>query len=422
MIACAKCSTTNSLDSTFCRKCGAEMPESEILEAREKLEVLVTDGNHAFNESRTDEALAIAESVLVSDPNSTSALWLKAICHERRGEIPLALECADRIVELNPDSDLDRIRRTQLRNKLNVSLNVVEVPDRRFAMLAAASVVVLVVCVGFFTAYAVQNRSAAPGIVADNSKTNAPSTAETLNQAIDPEAQANPNAETAAGGNPNNTVIGPDDVAPIRSNTGVAPPPSQINRASDNSPSIQLPPALGSGSQLPAVGGSSSALEGSIGPAQPPKVHIEETTPPKSDDPPTTFAVGGDADAKTDPGQIEIKVHNGGPRNTVSGGTSSSANGVEALNRTATQAFQVGNYSQAANLFEQAIRSGGDPVRLNQRLAQSYERLGRNGDAIDCYRRAVQAGEAALAQGKANPAGIRSTIESCQQALKKLGG
>jgi hypothetical protein len=48
--------------------------------------------------------------------------------------------------------------------------------------------------------------------------------------------------------------------------------------------------------------------------------------------------------------------------------------------------------------------------------------MGRSGDAIDAYRRAVQAGEAAIAQGKPNPAGIRATVESSQQALKHLGG
>ena len=98
MISCKQCGTHNGLDSTFCRKCGTVIGETEIQEGRAKLDILTAEGNAAFTEGRTDEALAVADSVLLSDPDSVPALWLKAICHERRDEIAEALDCADRIV------------------------------------------------------------------------------------------------------------------------------------------------------------------------------------------------------------------------------------------------------------------------------------------------------------------------------------
>lgn len=424
MISCIKCSTSNTLDSTFCRKCGAVISEIDIQEARTELEKLVEDGNHAFNENRTDDALAIADSVLVSDPVNTSALWLKAICHERRGEIPLALECSDRIVELNPDSELDKIRRTQLRNKLNNTLIIHDEPDRKMAMMGAAAAVILVICIGLLTANLIQGRNQPPAVVADHVVTDPSTSVENP-----PMTQQAPGTDATSviqsNQNPGNQFVpGPGDEGAItRSNPNgdpVSNPPAPQFRA----------PTLPSGNAngpLPIASGSKSGI-GEVGPVTPVytgSVPVNPTSNGASkgtDDPDgTNFAVNNDPTPPADdPGQIVINVHNNPSPGAQPSGAS--ANGAEALNRTALQAFQLGNYSQAANLFEQALRQGGDPVRINQRLGQALERLGRTGEAIDAYRRGVQAGEAAIAQGKPNPAGIRASMDSSQQALKKLGG
>ena len=87
MVACKHCSTPNTLDSTFCKRCGTALPEDDVLAGKEKLDALIAEGNKSFNEGRTDEAMAVAETALASNPTSTNALSLKVLCHERRGEL-----------------------------------------------------------------------------------------------------------------------------------------------------------------------------------------------------------------------------------------------------------------------------------------------------------------------------------------------
>jgi tetratricopeptide (TPR) repeat protein len=423
MISCKQCGTHNSLDSTFCRKCGTEIGEAEIQEGRAKLEMLTSEGTTAFNEGRTDEALAVAESVLLSDPDSIAALWLKAICHERRDEIAQALECADRIVELNPDSELDRIRRNQLRSKLSSQLQVFEKPDRRIALVGAVAACVLVLCVGALAANMARSGSN-PERVAQSS---GPGNPLLQQQDVPPAGQSSPNPNqgqvgqptgqdgsapqvNAVQGTPNqtNSPLRPGDVGAIGQSNEAGPPTTSR---------IKIPEF--GGDTLPEVDGN-----GSVRPIDPRDLAVRTTNtgnegaPPvrKNDDepkpmnPPTTVP-------EEDPGTIEITVHNGGGSKS----TGSDSNGAKSQSLTANAAYELGNYNKAASLFEQAIRSGGDPVGLNQRLGQTYERLGRTGDAVEAYKRAITAGEAALGSGRGNPDRIRSAVESCQQALRKLG-
>lgn len=412
MISCKQCGTHNSLDSTFCRKCGNGFEEIEIQDGRAKLEALTVEGNLAFHEGRTDEALAVAENVLLSDPNAVSALWLKAICHERRDEIAHALECADRIVELNPDSDLDKIRRNQLRAKLASQLHV-EKPDRRIALVGAVAACVLVLCVGALAAnMARADRTPTDSSVAQNQPQNTLLNTPT-NQTQTDEAQTpnqgsgQPNQNTGASPASGSGSLGVGDVPPIQSRPG-----------SNYQPNID-PPKVESGTTLPQV-------QGGIGPVTiDPNVMIvpKENKPPQkgtSDDPKPDTTMSNEgvvADNAADQGEIDIRLSSGsGPK------AGSDSNGVKSQSLTANNAFELGNYRQAASLFEQAIRNGGDPVSLNQRLGQTYERLGQLGEAKEAYRRAVQAGESALASGRGNPDRISSALDSCKAALRKLGG
>src|SRR5687768_2587278 len=104
MVACTKCESMNSLDSVFCKKCGGALPEEELQVSRQKLDELLKEGFSIFNEGRTEEAMMVAESVIMSNPTSSAAHSLKGMCHERKGEFGEALESYERVVELNPDS------------------------------------------------------------------------------------------------------------------------------------------------------------------------------------------------------------------------------------------------------------------------------------------------------------------------------
>jgi tetratricopeptide (TPR) repeat protein len=186
---------------------------------------------------------------------------------------------------------------------------------------------------------------------------------------------------------------------------------------------VKIPPYSG-GQQLPDIGAGS----GDVKPIDPNDLRVEvpnggnqgsnKPTPPvgKEDDPVVMRPPGGDP-APANDGSIEIKVYNGGTK-----ASGSEANGAKAQSMIAKEQFLMGNYRKAASLFEQAIRSGGDPISLNQKLGQSYEKMGQSGDAVQAYKRSIQAAESALSSGRGNPDQIRSAKESAEQALRNLGG
>ena len=90
--------------------------------------------------------------------------------------------------------------------------------------------------------------------------------------------------------------------------------------------------------------------------------------------------------------------------------------------RTARSQYQVGNYEAAASTYERALASGADPTQVNQRLAQCYEKLGRQSDAVQAYQRSIQALEKAIASGKGDRDRLTTALDSSKQALKVLQG
>jgi hypothetical protein len=139
------------------------------------------------------------------------------------------------------------------------------------------------------------------------------------------------------------------------------------------------------------------------------------------------------AEPEPDPGQITISVRKpgtGAPRvNNSAGGSVPVANsepisgaGVQALLRSASQQFQAGNLSASATTYERALANGADPISTNQRLGMVYERLGRNGEAINAYNRVIQAAQNALASGGGNSSRVQNALDTAKQAVRALGG
>src|SRR5689334_20050982 len=120
MVSCQQCKTPNSLDSAFCKKCGATLSQEDISIAADKLVAMIADGNKLFAEGRTDDAMMVAETAVASNPSSAAALSLKGMCYERKGQLAEALECFERVVELNPDSTLDKLKVNDLKNMMVV--------------------------------------------------------------------------------------------------------------------------------------------------------------------------------------------------------------------------------------------------------------------------------------------------------------
>ena len=212
MVRCPDCETPNSVDSKFCRFCGAPLPEEERIDAQVKLNELIAEGNKLFNEGRTDEALLIAESAISSSPNDTRALSLKGMCLERAGYLADALELYERVVELNPDSPLDKIKVTHVRNRLAAKAAEVPPPNRRIALIGASAAIVFVMAVG--------------SIIAAGASGSTPKTASLKNDTVSDGSQVtgfdNAAIQTPAQSQPASQGLGPSP--DLRPSTNDGPP------------------------------------------------------------------------------------------------------------------------------------------------------------------------------------------------------
>lgn len=416
MIVCKHCSAKNELDSKFCKSCGLGLSDEDRDRARAEVEKLVADGYSLLGQGRTEEAAMIAEKVLEDAPDFAEALSLLGMCHERNHEPLAALTCYERVVELRPDSALDKVKVQQLRKAISREALEVKQPNRSLALVGALAAIVLVGSIGGIVATlvarpasAAMNADPAPepaaGAPFSNKELNVP----TKPNAAAPEAQpdANPGADVAAGAGDRVRNDQPRVVIPSGRGPAVLPDPS----------------GRGGGSE--AVGSEDPGTQ----PVRPPINDIVVVPSggggrpnPEDPQPETTRPGGGGAETEPeDPMKgIEIKVHKGTPvGNGGSEQVGNSEGGLTTLLKAAREQFMLGKWASAASMYERALRAGGDPGSVNQRLGQCYQRLGRNGDAIAAYSRA----EAALqAQVNAGRSSAKPALDAVRQALQNLRG
>lgn len=417
MVSCRQCNSQNSLDSAFCKKCGATLDASDIALASERLAATISDGNRLFADGRTDDALMVAETAISSNPSSAAAVSLKGMCLERKGMLAEALQCFEQVVALQPDSTLDKLKVNDLKNMLVVEkFEVNRVPDRRVAVVGAIAATVLVVACGAL--FAKVNASSKPTddsskLVAMNGATDSvrrfdevlPKDPQTQAPAVQPnnQSQVDPNV----GLNPGNALDGNGAQRPDRSreNLNIQPYTGRTIPKPNGGEDGSFDPIVINPEQVPKVGNT-----GPTGPATPPKGTDEDpkdltlpTNPPE------------DIKPKNDPGIIEIEVSKGSPNRGNGGGAEApiNGNGRQALLATARSQMQSGNYSAAANTYERALRAGADSGSTNQRLGQCYTNMGRNSDAIAAYTRAASSFE---------KSGNSQGVDACRQAIKVLGG
>lgn len=411
MVNCNNCQTKNSLDSKFCRNCGVGLPEDLLKAERENFEELLAEGYRKFSANETEEAFLIAQAAVQASPAHASAQSLLGMCYERKGDLAMALECYEQVLVLNPDSALDKIKVTQLRNSLSSHLLQEAAPTRKRAALAGVAAAVMLA-------------SLAGAVVAMRGN---PAKTETQSVAMNGSAGAG-----AQGFEQTNRTVtsGP----PGSGSTGAKNPGAPI---ANSNPNGENPEVRNDQGYTPRIGNSSGRTlpnpDGEITPVRiegeipnGPQPNRENTAPPpapQDPDPEIKDDQGTKEPEKPkyDPGDIVIKRSQGGPRTNMGGGSDASQpSGTAQLVRSARESFQLGKFADAAKLYERAIREGGDAGSLNQRLGQCYERLGRRDEAIGAYRRAMEAfGNTA----KSDPSGrAASALDSCRQAIAVLGG
>jgi tetratricopeptide (TPR) repeat protein len=454
MIACKHCNTPNSLDSTFCKRCGTGLPESDVEAGKAKLETLVQEGMHLLNDGRISEAMAVAEAAVVADPSMISALALKSAVHERKGEISDALECAERIVELNPDSELDKIKRNQLRTTLGSQALAVAPPNKAVALFAAVMVTVILVCIVILGAKLIDRPQAEAKILPGSSPTatngvGTPTLTPSGQPPIStgPIASNQPTAQQNPAGVPGTNQANP---APVTGTAKTAPDADDSSSDASTSPSNDsgkrtrglpstdgsnldvsplTPPAIGSQTgTLPASNGASSG-SGNVTSNQKPK--SADVDPPVKPDA-STKPSNPVQPTPVDPGQISITVHRdraGTVRNSPSSSSSSSSQSQDE-SRDAGQmyakmgrdSYLMGKFGEAAQQFERARSSGADPIVVNERLGHSYSQLGKRQEAAEAYKRAIEACSSALNSGRGDSAKVRAVRDACETALQNIQG
>jgi tetratricopeptide (TPR) repeat protein len=416
MVVCTECATQNTLDSLFCRKCGTAISEAEIEASQIKLDRLIAQGTTALNEGRTEDAVMSAESALEANPTMIAALALLADARTRKGDLAGAIEVLDQIVELSPDSELDRIKRNKLREKLQESIRVPETPNRALALTAAIASVIFVGAIGAIGAKFIQDRNEQPPVVKEDSQP------ETVVQ----------NAKNASGTGTQN----PESNQVVQNpSPNVSPDPSTVGPITQNQPTrTQEPTPRGGGrSQLPLPpynGGSlPEATDLGVQPVRPPSPsptvseNSQRNTTRQTGDPDpevkaTATAAPQPTEPEPDPGEIEIRVRNSG--GSASGGSVRTDGAANAMMNTARQQQLTDNMAGATGSLEKARDAGADPVFVNQRLGMNYARAGKKAEAIDAYQKAISAGNAALASGRGDKARVQKAIDFCNQALKVL--
>lgn len=439
MITCTQCQLANSVDSLFCRGCGAAISADMAADARAKLDELIADGYKIFSEGRTEEADLVADNALVEDPTNLSALSLKGMCLERTNELPKALEVYEKILELNPGSALDRIKIQHLRNTLSTRLLRVREPRKTAALMPAIAAAVLVVALGATLALAFPpgsapkkdlNSAVAMGDGGPGTMTSLPE------KGVKPTLEQDDPALSVPGANQDQTGQrgGDQRVPPEGSNPGPGATgeartsePTRSNRISGD---VERPSGV-SGNQLPDPG-RTAYDPGNIPLTFSGPINVESSRPNNGNTGNAHSSRNPAQPAKPDPNDVEPKVEKprtgyvdikvSGNSKPPTGGSIRTAEpmGAEALVRTANQHFILGKYDQAARTYEAAIAQGAGSPTVYQRIAQCYEHLGRKSDAANAYRQAISILESRVANGGSTR--DQSALEACRQALQILGG
>lgn len=408
MIECPSCGRVNTLDGKFCHACGTELPEATLVEKLVENAEFVAEGRRLLEAGKVEEARMVAEAALQADPSSSAALTLLGECLEEQKLPDEALVCYERLLEMNPQSALDRIKVMHLRKVIASAPRPRAKRRNLIALIAACSAMALVGTVGviWLLTRPSEGDTQSPRYANLGAIQNA--------EPFDPSLPA-----TDPGATGRNPAPGRGEQADTQQ------PPNENNPQLRREP----PPITGPGLRgaLPEVtpNGATVNLDA------PSRLEIKPISPDLTAQPPTTSS-GRDLDPKPEPGPnsseppaiVDIRPSNPTGKEPTAGSEPlvRDPNEANVLIRVARQHFLMGEYAKAADAYSKALAAGADPGPTNQRLAQCLEKLGQRSAAASAYERAMRAYEAALNSGKGDPAKLKAALDACRQAAKLAQG
>lgn len=407
MSVCKACNTQNTDESRFCKMCGCELkPAGGAVQIKpEEIDSVLTDGYRLLAEGMVEEAEFIADSILEVEPESSSALALRAAIYEKQDRLEDAIECYEKVVALNPDSTLDRIKLMQLRKKADSLLDSEELEARGrnwVAIASAAAAMAVVTGLGVAIAIATAPKKPKEPLVATSEVSG-------FEQSRGPESAEPPLPEFQLPQNP---------VAPYEGTGQISPPDFNPNPSQARNPRFPANPLAG-----PVAGANPvwDLNQASVTPERPsgagvsggglPPILDSWQTPP-SNEPATSASPppGPDPNYLPPPkpkGKIEITMRNPGS------GSGTDREGESAnIYRVAMEKMRAGDYRGAIRDFQAALNGSTNPAQIHQFLGQCYKAIGETGNARSHYEEAIRLYEAA---------GNTRAAESCRQALRTLG-
>jgi tetratricopeptide (TPR) repeat protein len=392
---CIHCNADNSESSVFCGNCGRRLVKhvSENAPHPPDVEKLLNDGYEALDAGKNGEALLAVESILRIDTLNASAWALKALVHERTGEIELAIDAYEELVELNPDSTHDRRRLLDLKSKRLELSRTKATPVRRASSPIWAAVGTVALLMVFMTAFALVVLRTAPERASAASRGDGVSgTGTPVNQSPATQ-QGAPSSQTQP------LVAGQPQAAPGQPLLGKSPPDRELSGNLPDLPPIEIrDPRTGKPAENAKTNDKKSPGEGVVMPDTPDK--SSAGTQPNPDRPKSI---------------IEVQVSNGSNGN----GTSAPSPGQESasLLKIARSEQQSGNYQSAIGYYKRALPGIKYPGSVYQSIALCYYHLGEYAHAADSYQQAISSYKTQIKDG-VDVSRAQSGVSSCQSGLK----
>lgn len=424
MVSCPKCSINNTLDSLFCRKCGVTLPPSVIEDEQAKLKEMVSKGMHFFENGNSEEAMAIAEHSVMSNPSYAEGYALKGYVHEKRGEYAQALDCFETVVSLNPDSAMDKFKLNQLRNAFANRQAGGPQTDRKSAALMAAAATLLIASVGFISMRLVQT-SATKTVSSSNVPLNL------SNQTGDSQPKSSSNPAQSSVSTPTNPTPqpsltsqpAPGDVPAVRTNENADRDRTErvASRALPSSRRSSAPEFFEPVTPSPMQGeiGRSGGSRGSLPAASGGSVPSPSNTPSSSQggsvgNDPRPIPMPREQKPEENPGQISVSISKGSSKSQAS-------QSGDNFTKVGNERMKSGDTEGAAKAYDAASKSGSSSGRTYQRQAQALKRQGKDAEAANAYRKAIEAYETDIRSGKGNKEANEAGLAACRQALKVIG-
>ena len=401
---CTKCGAVNPDDHKYCSECGTklvapkvpppaepERPTGAEQQAtdQEKVGELLFKAFQQYETGHLDEALKSCEEAGKLNPSSTSVHSLLSLIHEKQGDLERAIVEVSRVLEINPSSAADQERMDQLRRRLyaepepptpmgQLRERLRRIPQGALIAGAGAFVVVFLLVVFWPKQPAATTETTQPPV--------------TVPGAVQPQAPQSPYA--------------------------TSPPASEAYSYAQPAPAVSPPQPPASRAEEPAVEGGTPQAGAArpVGAASPPQAFPEVKVEPRK--PTSEGPTPGPAPRSTAP-RIEIVTT---PRKTPPG-FEGAVKRVESstLLAQARQAQSAGKYDEAIRNYQQALPSASNTGPIHQMIGFCYYRSGKNDQAANSYRAAIDAYKKQIAAG-ADVDAARRGLSAAEAGLKLVEG